>query len=31
MDNDKLSFTEILESNSINLASTSNLTVIEIF
>jgi len=28
--NNKLSFTEILESNSINLASTSNLSVIEI-
>jgi uncharacterized membrane protein YhiD involved in acid resistance len=32
MDNDnKLSFMEILESNTINLASTSNLSVIEIF
>jgi uncharacterized membrane protein YhiD involved in acid resistance len=30
MDNDKLSFAEILQSNSINLASTSNLSVIEI-
>ena len=30
MDNNKLSFTEILQSNSINLASTSNLSVIEI-
>ncbi len=28
--NNKLSFTEILESNSINLASTSNLSLIEI-
>jgi len=31
MDNNKLSFTEILQENSINLASTSNLSVIEIF
>jgi len=30
MDNNKLSFTEILQSNSINLASTSNLSIIEI-
>ena len=30
MDNEKLSFAEILQSNSINLASTSNLSVIEI-
>ena len=30
MDNDKLSFAEILQSNSINLASTSNLSIIEI-
>ena len=31
MDNNKLSFTEMLQANSINLASTSNLSVIEIF
>jgi len=30
MDENKLSFTEILQANSINLASTSNLSVIEI-
>ena len=30
MDNNKLSFTEMLQANSINLASTSNLSVIEI-
>ena len=31
MEDNKLSFTEIIGQNSINLASTSNITAIEIF